>query len=151
MVRVQVGELFQFAEFPPTIELTKNAESESSRRFCFYAYLARTCDDLSVGESSLRVARERHPVRFVAKFAAKLSRSRFNRGLWVSNLVGFGVAKRTGFGRPNFRRSCRRSATRRLPLCHQLGHINAGRNCSRWIRPPAIARSVNLRRVVQPK
>ena len=107
-VRVLAGELFQNAEFPPTNQLTPDAESENSRRFVFSAVLARLCDDLSACESSLFVARERRQVRFVAKSAPKLSRSRFNRGLWVSNLVGFGVAKQTGFGRPDAGSSWRR-------------------------------------------
>jgi len=95
MNSVAFGELFQIAEYPPTNQLTKNAESESSRRFVFSAVLARVCDDLSVGESSLRVARERRQVRSLWRSAPKLSRSRFNRGLWVSNLVRFGVANAT--------------------------------------------------------
>jgi hypothetical protein len=35
----------------------------------------------------------------------KLSRSRFTRGRWVNNVVGFGVANRTGFGRTDVGRS----------------------------------------------
>jgi len=43
--RVAFGELFQIAEFPPTIQLTKDAESESSRRLVFSAIYARTYVD----------------------------------------------------------------------------------------------------------
>ena len=150
--RVAFGELFPSAEFPPTNELTPDAESESSRRFVFSAVLETTCDDLSVQESSRFVAREHRPVRSSLRCSPKLSRSRFNRGLWVSNLVQFGVAKRTGFRMSDFESSRRRSPT----LAGSHSAINratpiAGRSCSRWLRPPAIARIVNLRRVVQPR
>ena len=36
-----------------------------------------------------------------------------------------------------------------LLLRHQAGYTNVGRNCSRWIRPPAIGRKANLRKFVQ--
>ena len=93
MKRVAFRELLQSAEFPPTDQLTHDAESESSRRFVFSAVLATTCDALSACESSLFVARERCEVRIVAGYAPILSRFRFNRGLWVSNLVAFGPWK----------------------------------------------------------
>ncbi len=40
--RVPHGELKRFAEFPPTVRLTQNAESESPRRFVFSRCPART-------------------------------------------------------------------------------------------------------------
>ena len=57
--RVPFGELVWFAEFPPTLWLTQNAESESSRRFVFSDYLATTCDVSRRGESSLPTGSER--------------------------------------------------------------------------------------------
>lgn len=41
---MKTGDAGPFAEFPPTIESTRNAESESSGRSCFYANLSGTCD-----------------------------------------------------------------------------------------------------------
>jgi hypothetical protein len=71
---------FPFSEFRPTIQLTHDAESECSRRLSFSAVLATTCDDLSVGESSLFVAHVRRcgqKSRTARKFIGKLGLKEF--------------------------------------------------------------------------
>ena len=88
-------ELFQSAEFPPTSELTHDAESESSRRLSFSAVLATTCGDLLCRESSLPIARRRRWSPLRPLLSPELSRSRFNRGRWVNNLVAFAVSNGT--------------------------------------------------------
>jgi len=87
-------ELFQSAEFPPTNGLTQNAESSRSRRFVFSPIHARTyVESVAWREFSklVRCALRSPPW---PQLAPRLSRSLFNRPIWVNNLAGFGPRKR---------------------------------------------------------
>ena len=88
--RVVHGELFLVANFSATRQLTQNAESKSLRRFAFTPALARTYGDALSRESSLFFTRERRSGSARPRLPPKLSRSLFNRGIWVYNAVGFG-------------------------------------------------------------
>ncbi len=90
---VPFGELFQSAEFPPTTELTPDAESFCSRRFVFSACHATTCDESLRRENSLSDSRERRPAPLRPLPAPKLSRSLVNRANRVNSLVQFGPLK----------------------------------------------------------
>lgn len=85
-LRVLPGELFRFAELPPTVGFTENAESESPRRFAFSACAATTCSASVHSESSLPASRERPHHRDWPAFLPELSRSQFNEGHWVNDL-----------------------------------------------------------------
>ena len=52
-----------------------------------------TYGDASPLESSPKIARERSAARFRPPLPPKLSRSRFNRAVWVNNPVGSGHRK----------------------------------------------------------
>jgi hypothetical protein len=72
-------ELIRFAEIPPTVGFTHNAESENSRRSSFSASAATTCVDSLFAESSLFGGRESGPTPILPDLALELSRSLFNR------------------------------------------------------------------------
>ena len=93
-VRALPGELFNSAELPPTIGLTQKAGSESFRPSSYIPLWKRDLRQsvggwfpLSAPGASAAERRSNHSRRPIPP---ELSRSRFNRPLWVSNLVGFG-------------------------------------------------------------
>lgn len=71
---------------PPTQGLNESAESESSRRFAFSAFLATTCGASIRGESSAALAHGRSR----PALSHKLSRSLLGDDYWVNDVVGFG-------------------------------------------------------------
>jgi len=92
--RVPFGELFPVAEFKPTRGLTQDAESESSRRSAFFypIFTGFSCGRPQT-ESSLLTPTAVSANRSRSPIWPKLSRSLFDGGRWVNNLVGFGPRK----------------------------------------------------------
>jgi hypothetical protein len=88
--RVGFGELFRFAEFPPTDGLTHDAESFRSRRFRFSACGVRGCDGWPRCESFLPPGVVRHRTNLPRDFAPNSLALGFNDPFWVNDLVGFG-------------------------------------------------------------
>jgi len=87
---VVYGELFGFAELPPTHGFTHDAESFRSRRLSFFRLSRKDLRRTACVARFSTIGCPAPPNPRTARSRATLSRSRFGRPLWVNDVVGFG-------------------------------------------------------------
>ena len=88
-------ELFQFAEFPPTIQLTQDAESSRSRRFVFSASHARTYVESVLWREFSKLPRGALRSLPWSRLSPELSRSLVNKAVWLTQ-TGWGLCISSG-------------------------------------------------------